>query len=234
MAAEIITRKEALAKGLRRFFSGRPCRRGHIAEQYVSTWRCIECMREDNISDIYRSRRNAKRSTPEGKAARHEEAIKRRDIDREYRRDRYNNDPEFKERRQISAATYEKTEKGKQKRKGNKARRRTRPEVKEQESVYGKGYRATERGKEVHRASQARRNARQYGNGGDISVDDIERLKQLQKKCYLCGKRFTKTLPPTIEHIIPLAKGGAHDITNIMLACGPCNSSKGDTILQLL
>jgi hypothetical protein len=39
----ILTRKDAKRLGLKRYFTGRPCRRGHIAERYVSTKTCVEC-----------------------------------------------------------------------------------------------------------------------------------------------------------------------------------------------
>jgi hypothetical protein len=34
---EIITRADALAKGLKRFFTGKPCKRGHVVERRVDT-----------------------------------------------------------------------------------------------------------------------------------------------------------------------------------------------------
>lgn len=40
---DIISREEALEKGLIRFFTGVPCKRGHISEIYVSGSACIEC-----------------------------------------------------------------------------------------------------------------------------------------------------------------------------------------------
>lgn len=40
---EIITRKEAKAQGLVRYFTGKPCRRGHVCERLVSHSACIEC-----------------------------------------------------------------------------------------------------------------------------------------------------------------------------------------------
>jgi hypothetical protein len=33
---EIIVRKEALAKGLKGFFTGKPCKRGHVVERRVT------------------------------------------------------------------------------------------------------------------------------------------------------------------------------------------------------
>lgn len=40
---KIISRAEAKALGLKRFFTGRPCIRGHIAERIVSNKACFEC-----------------------------------------------------------------------------------------------------------------------------------------------------------------------------------------------
>lgn len=37
-----------------------------------------------------------------------------------------------------------------------------------------------------------------------------------------CGQLAT-----TADHVIPLARGGSHDITNLVPACLPCNSSRG-------
>lgn len=39
---EIISRKEAAARGLKRYFSGKPCPHGHLAERFVSHG-CVEC-----------------------------------------------------------------------------------------------------------------------------------------------------------------------------------------------
>lgn len=42
---EIISRSEALARGLKRYFTGKPCKHGHIAERLVSQTNCCECDR---------------------------------------------------------------------------------------------------------------------------------------------------------------------------------------------
>lgn len=40
-----MTRREAHALGLKRFFTGIPCRKGHLAERYVTTNGCVDCLR---------------------------------------------------------------------------------------------------------------------------------------------------------------------------------------------
>jgi hypothetical protein len=42
---DIISRDEAKALGLPRFFTGKPCKRGHVAERGVSSHKCMECER---------------------------------------------------------------------------------------------------------------------------------------------------------------------------------------------
>lgn len=40
---EIISRKEARARGLTRYFTGKPCLRGHISERNVAKKSCLQC-----------------------------------------------------------------------------------------------------------------------------------------------------------------------------------------------
>ena len=42
---DIIGRDAASALGLKRFFTGEPCKHGHVAERIVSSHRCTECDR---------------------------------------------------------------------------------------------------------------------------------------------------------------------------------------------
>ena len=46
-------------------------------------------------------------------------------------------------------------------------------------------------------------------------------------KCALCGK-FVRFDLFTIDHIIPLAKGGTNDIENLQCTCKHCNAMKQD------
>ena len=39
----IITRKEAKAQGLSRYFTGKPCKNGHIAECWTNNYNCMGC-----------------------------------------------------------------------------------------------------------------------------------------------------------------------------------------------
>lgn len=45
---EVISRSEARERGLKKYFTGKPCqRRGHVAERLVSNTKCVECNTAD-------------------------------------------------------------------------------------------------------------------------------------------------------------------------------------------
>lgn len=52
--------------------------------------------------------------------------------------------------------------------------------------------------------------------------------------CQLCLEsvdptlKFPEYLSPTLDHVIPLAKGGTHEPANVQLAHFICNSRKSD------
>jgi len=43
---EIITRKEAIERGLKRYFTGKPCKNGHVEERHTKYRECMQCNRE--------------------------------------------------------------------------------------------------------------------------------------------------------------------------------------------
>lgn len=46
----IISRRDALEKGLSKYKTGIPCVNGHVCERYVSTYACVECTKQFNSS----------------------------------------------------------------------------------------------------------------------------------------------------------------------------------------
>lgn len=44
--------------------------------------------------------------------------------------------------------------------------------------------------------------------------------------CAFCGEKLTlKTF--TLDHLVPLSRGGTHDFLNVVVACKACNNQKG-------
>lgn len=66
---------------------------------------------------------------------------------------------------------------------------------------------------------------------GCYTEEDIEKKRKEQNGfCWWCGNPFDETqnrLMETIDHVIPLARGGTNEPSNIVLAHKSCNSSKG-------
>ena len=56
-----------------------------------------------------------------------------------------------------------------------------------------------------------------------------EVYKESEGHCKLCGK-FVNYDEFTIDHIIPLAKGGTNEINNLQCACEICNKIKTDVL----
>lgn len=46
-------------------------------------------------------------------------------------------------------------------------------------------------------------------------------------ECQYCGVN-TRNNKPTIDHILPISLGGKTTFENVVCACGPCNSRKGN------
>lgn len=45
--------------------------------------------------------------------------------------------------------------------------------------------------------------------------------------CAYCSSRFVET-ELTVEHIVPVSRGGRHEWTNVVTACRSCNTRKGN------
>lgn len=68
-----------------------------------------------------------------------------------------------------------------------------------------------------------RRRVRKVGNGGSHTVSERrEKFAQLGDVCYYCGE----SKPLTVDHDVPLARGGTDNIDNILPSCRSCNSRK--------
>lgn len=84
----------------------------------------------------------------------------------------------------------------------------------------------------VRRLRAAQYGAKRYrleSLGAGISASDWQRtLQRWGGACAYCGQRPVQI---QMDHVVPLARGGAHSIGNILPACPPCNMSKGAKLL---
>lgn len=79
-----------------------------------------------------------------------------------------------------------------------------------------------------------RMHARRIGKNSTVTREEINALMERQKRCYYCKKCFSEKNKPTLDHVIPLAKGGQHVISNIVLACLSCNCQKQARMIRLV
>jgi 5-methylcytosine-specific restriction endonuclease McrA len=73
-------------------------------------------------------------------------------------------------------------------------------------------------------AVKHRRRSRKRGNGGSFTSAEWRAMcAAFDYKCVRCGQEK----PLTVDHVVPLSRGGANDITNLQPLCLLCNSIKG-------
>lgn len=111
------------------------------------------------------------------------------------------------------------------------------------ESKWGKTFCSDQcKRKWANRSREKKRSARTKrakSNGKYDSSITLEKLFKRDKgECYICGKKlnpdtyYNDPLAPTIEHVIPIIKGGTHTWDNVRLACRACNNAKGTKLSQ--
>lgn len=77
----------------------------------------------------------------------------------------------------------------------------------------------------------ARKKGAIIGNTRTIAEWEKSWRKQKSVSCYWCA-RNTDTKRAQVDHIIALAKGGAHSIENLCISCSNCNQRKSAKTLE--
>ena len=73
------------------------------------------------------------------------------------------------------------------------------------------------------------RRARLAGCSVIIPFTKSEIIRRDGLNCYICGKELTVSTA-TIDHVIPISRGGYHCPNNAKIACKPCNNAKYNKI----
>lgn len=79
------------------------------------------------------------------------------------------------------------------------------------------------------RTYEHRHDKRQKDNGGCFTSDEwLALCERYDNRCVCCKQHK----PLTVDHVIPVVKGGTSDISNIQPLCKSCNSKKRDKTMD--
>jgi len=82
---------------------------------------------------------------------------------------------------------------------------------------------------DAFRCYNQNRRARLEGNGGSHTAEQWQLLCESFGNVCLCCK---EEKPLTVDHVVPISKGGTNDIWNLQPLCRGCNSSRGTQIID--
>lgn len=99
---------------------------------------------------------------------------------------------------------------------------------------YPERYKATLR--KSYRKHRVKRIQEVYGRlhflvGGYTATEWRALKKKYGNKCLCCGRSHSQR-KLTVDHVIPISKGGPNTIDNIQPLCQPCNSTKHDKTID--
>lgn len=215
MATVIVLRAVARKQGLTRYFTGKPCKRGHVAERYVRNLTCVECdlakQKEVQWAKNNRERHNenGRRTHQRHKEAQNEKARAYRAANRELMSQQWFAIPE--ERR--------------------KARRKVwRDKNLDKIIKYNMDWeqRNIDKVRERKLDLTRRRRVQKLASPGQHTAADLEEILRLQN--YLCAycRADLRKVKKHLDHITPLAPpfNGSNDRRNLQYTCGSCNRKK--------
>jgi 5-methylcytosine-specific restriction endonuclease McrA len=247
------TRKEARKAGLKHYFTGMPCIKGHVAKRFATSAGCEECAavhtaaRRAKNPEIYRKRqRELYHSDPE-RFREYQQLYRDANVDkvREAARNWAKNNPEKKRayrvanREQIrewrtayraanAAKIADKNLAWKQKNRDiinekRRAHRAKHPDVMRTANARTKAWKKANPD-QVRVAEHAMR-ARRAAADGAHTAADISRIRKAQKdKCSYCRTKLKGE--GHLDHILALSRGGRNSPDNLQLLCKPCNLAK--------
>jgi len=197
---QLIKKGAAKAAGLQRYFTGKPCPKGHAVERYVADGKCIECVRlktagRSDYQKLWRSR------NPD-KGASYTRAYRERN-------------PDYKERDKATRLA----------RIDNDRARARLHYAANKEHFAEKSRKYREENRDLIAAYARNRRSLKKGAEGCHTRAEIACLCERQGwKCAVCresirGKRHA-------DHIVPLVLGGSNWISNIQMLCPTCNLQK--------
>lgn len=220
--------KKAKELGLKHYFTGIPCRRGHLSLRLASTAGCCEChkfklkeWREKNAEHAREGDRawRAKNIERINKQARERYIINREKMKAKTRRAYWGNREYYI---QYARDYYERTK--------EKFAPSTRARAENYRMNFPEKAKAAidrwwAKNPSLKKVYHRNRKARLRGNGGSHTAQDVAEIFKAQNgKCAHC--RCLLREGHHVDHIVPLIKGGRNDKRNLQILCAPCNLKK--------
>src|SRR3990167_47943 len=134
---------------------------------------------------------------------------------------------------QRAIKKYRQTQKGRLKAQEGDRRRSQTAERQAKRKIYEARYKKSAKGKMVNAKRDAKRLALMATTPKErllTAAQWLIMLKANRYRCFYCRHKAKLT----IDHVIPLSKGGQHTMENVVPACLSCNSKKHDSIVMLL
>lgn len=196
----IVKRQDAISNGDKFYFTGRPCKNGHIDRRYACNGGgCVKC-----ISD------RSKCWVSENKDRNNE-------VKSKYYEDNKEHILEYKKQWRIDNLERKKKADAEWQR-NNK------------EKVAERNRKWQIKNKDKFRAYTAKRRAKERETGGyHDEADILEHLLMQGWMCASCKCDLRKA-GYEVDHIIPVSKGGSSWPDNIQCLCRSCNRSKGNKL----
>lgn len=197
-------KKEAKALGLKKYNTGRKCKRGHQSDRWTSSGMCCDCLNERNVREYWKdpdaAREKAKRNYNPDYAASYYQ--KNKEIVQERNKKWLLDNPEKK--REIDAIY----------------RDREKEKIKKANSKW------SSENPEKRMANWRNRQARIANVGGTHTAEDVQTLLDNQSnKCVYCDDDLS--LGYHVDHIMPISLGGSNWPDNLQCLCPTCNVRKG-------
>lgn len=204
------SRSEANALGQKRYFTGKPCSKGHVEPRFTKCGRCISCAAL--VSLAYRQR------NPDRVKLWFAEFRKNnRDAIKSYLAKYY---VENKDRYSCDRKAYYLANVDVFRRRASDRYYAEREHIRAKQNAYMKA------NPDIRRASSALRRARKKAMPGSFTKADIRSLLVTQRnRCCYCLVPIRSGYH--VDHILPLALGGTNRKSNIQILCAPCNLRKG-------
>jgi len=225
MTKTIISKLQAQEQGLKRYFTGKPCKHGHISERYIYGY-CVECdnvrIKKEREIRNHRQRKYREKDKDRYKAYR----IKHRESGLiATKRWRANNLLAVREKKRIWRANNPSAVKEQKRRDYEKNKDKRISSVNKWAS------------KNKDKCIGYRRNtkARRRKASGKHTQDDVLLILKLQNnKCVYCRRKISfdpnaEELKVHVDHIMPIALGGSNNKSNLQCLCPSCNISKNAT-----